>query len=402
MPVALLSLTVAAFGIGVSEFAVMGLLPGIAASLHVTVPAAGWLVTCYAAGVIAGAPLLTAAAGRLPRRTMLEAIIGVLAAASALSALAPSFPVLAVARFLAGIPQGALFGAGAVVAAELAGPSRRARGMPIMFAGFTASLVAGVPLETLAGQHCGWRVAFWLICGVAALSLAAVAAFVPPCLTAPPSTLRAELGVLRRPQVWLAFAVTTAGFAGVFASFTYVTPAMTQLARFSGSSLTYLIALFGLGMAAGNALSARFSGRALMRGIQVFLAGLAGSLLAGAAGASSKPAAALSLFLTGLFGFATVPALQMRILDKAGGAATLAATLNMSAFNVANALGALAAGITIAHGLGYRWPDITGAGLTLIGLALATMSARLDASRASAPRTRPEAAGRDHGGAVRR
>lgn len=380
MPLALFALALTAFGVGTSEFAIMGLLPQVAHGVRVSIPDAGGLITAYAAGVIVGAPLLTAASARLPRRTTLMMVAALLAAGSALSAVASGYGLLLAARVVAGVPQGALFGVGSVVAAQLVPPERRATAMSVMFGGFTMANVAGVPLVTWLGQAAGWRATFWAIGALGVLSMVGIAALVPRRLRPEDETgLRAELATLRRPQVWLAMGVTTAGFGGVFASFTYVTPMMTTVAGFSGSSMTALLVVFGLGMAAGNLVAGRYAGRRLMPSLYVFLAGLTIVLTLFTMTAHSKVLAACTLFLLGLFGFATVPALQMRILDKATGAPTLASALNLSAFNIANALGAFLGGMVIRAGFGYTGPNAIGAVLAATGLALAICSGLVDA-----------------------
>ncbi|MFI0896617.1 MFS transporter [Streptomyces sp. NPDC020983] len=397
MPHALFALALAAFGIGTSEFAIMGLLPDVAHDTGVSIPAAGGLITAYAVGVIVGAPLLTLLSLRLPRRTTLMVITGLLIVGSALSAVAPTYGLLMTARFLAGAPQGALFGVGAVVAAELAAPERRARAMSVMFAGFTLANVAGVPGSTLLGQHAGWRASFWAIAALGCVALAGVALLVPRRPRPEDVRIGAEFAVLRRPQVWLAMAVTTTGFGGVFASFSYVTPMMTETAGYSATAMTPLLVLFGLGMTAGNALSGRYADRGLLPALQVFLAGLTLVLAVFAVTAHVKLLAAVMLFLLGMFGFATVPVLQMRILDKAAGAPTLAATLNLSAFNVANALGASLGGLVIRKGDGYTAPNLVGAALAALGLGFAVLSGVLDrrpSDTGGGPRWRAPVAGR--------
>ncbi|MFC5180192.1 MFS transporter [Actinomadura harenae] len=388
MPLALFALAVTAFGVGTSEFAIMGLLPQVARGVGVSIPDAGGLITGYAAGVIVGAPLLTAASARLSRRTTLLVVAALLVAGSVLSAVASGYGVLLVARVVAGVPQGALFGVGAVVAARLVPPERRASAMSVLFGGFTMANVAGVPLVTWLGQVAGWRATFWAIAALGALSMAGIALLVPRDLRPEEQVgLGSELAALRRPQVWLAMAVTTAGFGGVFASFTYITPMMTTVAGFGASSMTVLLVVFGLGMATGNVVSGRFAGRRLMPSLYVFLAGLTVVLSLFVVTAHSKVLAACTLFMLGLFGFATVPALQMRVLDKATGAPTLASALNLSAFNIANALGAFLGGMVIRAGFGYTGPNAIGAVLAATGLALALCSGRID-KRAKAAATR--------------
>ncbi|MFF9018698.1 MFS transporter [Streptomyces eurythermus] len=391
MPLALIALAIAAFAVGVSEFAIMGLLPDVATGVDVSIPTAGNLITGYAIGVIVGAPLMTALSTRWARKVTLLTIIGLLVVGNVASALAPDYTTLMAARLVSGVPQGVFFGVGTVVAADLVPAEKRAKAMSIMFGGFTLANVIGVPLGTLLGQQAGWRVTFWAIAGIGLVAMAGVFLLVRYEGRPDEVGLRQELASFKSPQVWIAMGMTMLGFGGVFASFTYVTPMMTKVAGFDEGSMTPIMVVFGLGMTAGNLLSGRFAGRHLMRSIYVFLGSMAVVLVLFVFTAHDKVLALVTLFLLGMFGFANVPALQMRILDKASGAPTLAAAANLSAFNVANALGAFLGGLAIDQGYGYASPNGVGAALAAGGLVLALISGAADRKEA-APRPQPQQA----------
>ncbi|WP_410537761.1 MFS transporter [Streptomyces sp. KL2] len=378
MPPALLALALGAFGIGTTEFVIVGLLPELADDLSVSIPSAGMLVTGYALGVVVGAPLMTAAGNRLPRKTMLLLLMGVFVAGNALCALAPGYGVLMAGRLVAALCHGAFFGVGSVVAAGLVAPERRASAVALMFTGLTLANVLGVPLGTMLGQHFGWRSTFWAVTALGAAGMLGITALVPRQGRDTGKGLRAELAVFRLPQVWLALAMTTLGFAGVFASFTYLAPMMTGLAGFSASAVSWLLVLFGLGLTAGNVLGGRAADRALMPTLYLVLGSLALVLAVFAFTSANRVTAAVTIAVFGAVGFATVPPLQMRVMQKAQGAPALASAANIAAFNLGNALGASLSGAAIDHGLGYTAPNWIGAGLAAAGLGVALFSGALD------------------------
>ncbi|HSY16567.1 MAG TPA: MFS transporter [Jatrophihabitantaceae bacterium] len=381
---ALLALAIGGFGIGTGEFVILGLLPNVAGDLGVSIPSAGHLVSAYALGVVAGAPLLTIATVRLSRKTVLVGLMTAFALGNFASAAAPNFDTLLVARFLTGLPHGAFFGAGSVVAAGLVGPARRTAAMSVMFMGLTVANVVGVPLTTLLGQHTSWRLVFALVAVIGLVAALAVL-LVVPAVHAEPASLRHELSVFAKPQVWLALGIATIGGGALFATFSYITPMMTHVAGYAESSVTLLLVLFGLGMTAGNAIGARLADKALMPTLYGALAAevvIAGAFLVTS---YSEVAAAVTIFLFPATSLALLPPLQMRIISLAGGAPNLAAASIQAAFNIANSLGAFLGGLTIAAGFGYDSPNAVAAGLAVLGLGIALTSGRLDRRRAQLP-----------------
>ncbi|CAL9496335.1 MFS transporter [Streptomyces sp. enrichment culture] len=388
MPLALVALAIGAFGIGTTEFVIMGLLPEVAADFGVSIPTAGYLVTGYALGVMLGAPVMTALGTRISRKRMLMLLMGLFVVGNLLSALAPSFGLMLTGRVVASLTHGAFFGIGSVVAADLVAPDKRAGAIASMFTGLTVANVVGVPLGTLVGQSAGWRVTFGIVAALGVVGLAGVAKLVPDMPKPEGVRLRHELAALKNAQVLLAMAMTVLGFGGVFAAITYIAPMMTQVAGFADGSVTWLLVLFGLGMVGGNIIGGRYADRALMPMLYVSLGALAVVLAFFTLTAHHKLAAAVTITLVGALGFATVPPLQKRVLDQAHGAPTLASALNIGAFNLGNALSAWLGGLVIAAGLGYTAPNWVGAALAAAALVLAFVSAALE-RRAEAPGTAP-------------
>jgi DHA1 family inner membrane transport protein len=378
MPLALLALAIGAFGIGTTEFVPMGLLPEIAGDFGVSIPSAGLLVTGYALGVVGGAPVMTALGTRLGRKSMLMLLMGLFVLGNLGSALAPSFGLMLAGRLVTALAHGAFFGIGAVVAAELAGPERRAGAIAAMFTGLTVANVVGVPLGTSVGQAFGWRVTFALVAGLGVAGLLGIAKLVPPLPRPEGTHLRRELKAFGNPQVVLAMAMTVLGFGGVFAAITYIAPMMTKVAGYSDGAVTWLLVLFGGGMSLGNVVGGRYADRALMPMLYTALGGLAVVLAVFTLTAHSKAPAAITVLLIGALGFATVPPLQKRVLDQAHGAPTLASAVNIGAFNLGNALAAWLGGLVISAGLGYTAPSWVGAALAGSALALALWSAALE------------------------
>ncbi|WP_328302537.1 MFS transporter [Streptomyces sp. NBC_00435] len=378
MPLALLALAIGAFGIGTTEFVIMGLLPEVAGTYGVSIPAAGFLVTGYALGVVLGAPLMTVLGTRIPRKRMLMLLMGLFIVGNVLSALAPAFGIMLAGRVVASLAHGAFFGIGAVVAAELVAPEKKAGAIAMMFTGLTVANVVGVPLGTLVGQHLGWRVTFLIVASLGLLGLLGIARLVPDLPRPEGVRIRHELAAFRNVQVLLAMGMTVLGFGGVFAAITYITPMMTGVAGFADTSVTWLLVLLGLGMVAGNLVGGRFADRALMPMLYTSLGALAVVLAAFTLTAHTKAGAAVTIFLIGALGFATVPPLQKRVLDQAAGAPTLASAVNIGAFNLGNALAAWLGGLVIAAGLGWTAPNWVGAALAASALLLAVASGALE------------------------
>ncbi|MYZ41118.1 MULTISPECIES: MFS transporter, partial [unclassified Streptomyces] len=378
MPLALLALSIGAFGIGTTEFVIMGLLPEVAGEYGVSIPTAGLLVTGYALGVVLGAPLMTVLGTRISRKRMLMLLMGLFVVGNVLSALAPTFALMLTGRVVASLAHGAFFGIGSVVAAGLVAPERKAGAIAMMFTGLTVANVVGVPLGTFIGQNAGWRATFLVVAGLGVVGLAGIARLVPEQARPEGVRLRHELAAFRNAQVLLAMAMTVLGFGGVFAAITYITPMMTETAGFADSSVTWLLVLFGLGMVGGNLLGGRFADRRLMPLLYVSLGALAVVLALFTVTAHHKVAAAVTVTLIGALGFATVPPLQKRVLDQASAAPTLASAVNIGAFNLGNALSAWLGGIVIATGFGYTAPNWVGAALAGSALVLALVSGALE------------------------
>ncbi|MEK9521556.1 MFS transporter [Streptomyces sp. NPDC087908] len=378
MPLALLALAVGAFGIGTTEFVVMGLLPDIAGDYGVSIPTAGLLVTGYALGVVIGAPLLTILGNKVSRKRMLMLLMGLFVAGNILSAVAPSFGVMVTGRVIASLAHGSFFGIGSVVAAGLVAPDKKAGAIATMFTGLTVANIVGVPLGTFIGQAVGWRTTFAVVAALGVLGLLGIARLVPAMPRPEGTHLRRELTAFRNPQVLLAMAMTVLGFGGVFAAITYIAPMMTEVAGYSDGAVTWLLVLFGVGMFLGNLIGGRYADRALMPLLYTALGGLAVVLALFTVLAHQKILAAVAILLVGALGFATVPPLQKRVLDQAHGAPTLASAVNIGAFNLGNALAAWLGGLVIAAGFGYTAPNWVGALLAAAALGLALWSAALE------------------------
>jgi DHA1 family inner membrane transport protein len=390
MPLALLALAVGAFGIGTTEFVMMGLLPDVADDLHISIPSAGHLVSAYALGVVIGAPLLAAATARMSRRKVLIALMGLFVAGNALSAFAPDYHWLLAARFVSGLPHGAFFGVGAVVATNLVAPERKARSVSLMFLGLTVANIAGVPVATFIGQHFGWRATFL---GVSAIGLAAIAslAFLIPRdhTHAPTGGLRGELAALRSLPVWLALGTTVAGFGALFSAYSYITPMLTDSAGYADSSVTLLLALFGVGATVGNLVGGRLADHSLRGTLFGGLVSLVTVLALFPVLMSAQWSAAVAVTLLGTAAFITGSPLQLMVMEKASAAPSLASSANQAAFNLANAGGAWIGGIALAAGFGTTSPALAGALLAVLGLAVAATAYAVDRRRAEVPAPTP-------------
>jgi DHA1 family inner membrane transport protein len=391
---ALLVLALGGFGIGTGEFVTLGLLPNMADSLNVSIPQAGHLISAYALGVVVGAPLLTAASVRLPRKGLLITLALVLAVGNFASALMPSFNSLLAIRFLAGLPHGAYFGAASVAAANLVPAARRSSAMAVVFAGLTVANIVGVPLTTLIGQHTSWRLVFALVAAIEVVAALGVLVVVPRVARNAEGSpqLRHELRAFRNPQIWLSLGIATIGGGAMFATFSYITPMMTHLAGFSDSEITPLLVLFGIGMTLGNLVGARLADRSLMRTIYLAMSAEIVVALLFYVTAHNKVTAAITIVLFPFTAIAMLPALQSRIVTLAGGAPNLAAASIHSAFNIANSIGAWLGGLTIAAGWGYGSPNLVAAGLAFLGLMIALVAGHWRTGAGSQPQSSgPEA-----------
>ena len=381
MPVGLIALALGGFGIGLTEFVIMGLLPQVAADFHVTEATAGWLISGYALAVVVGALGLTAAVTRFERKPVLAVLMVLFIAGNLVSAVAPDYGLMMIGRIIAALSHGAFFGIGAVVAASMVAPNKKAGAIAIMFTGLTAANVLGVPFGTMLGQAAGWRSTFWAITVIGVLALAGILALVPrtgsgdAASSSASGGLRGELRAFRSGQVWLSILVTILGYGGMFGAFTYIAFTLTEVTGFSASTVPWLLILFGVGLFIGNTLGGKAADRNVDRTLLVVLAVLVVVLVVFALTSGNQPMTIASMVLLGGFGFATVPGLQMRVMTYASSAPTLASGANIGAFNVGNALGAWMGGVTITAGLGYTSPIWAGAGITLLGLAVMAFAA---------------------------
>lgn len=366
----LLALATGAFGIGITEFAPMGLLPDMAAGLGVSIPAAGLLVSAYALGVLLGAPLMTLTTARMNRRTLLILLMGIFTLGNFLSAIAADYTTLMVARVITSLNHGAFFGVGSVVAASIVPPEKRASAVAAMFMGLTLANVVGVPLAPWIGESFGWRTAFGAIAIWGLVTMAALRFALPDLRDMAGGDMIAELGVLRRSTVLVALALTAIGSAAMFTVFTYIAPILRDATGAGTLYVTAMLVIYGLGLTLGNWLGGVFADRSIDRTLIVALSALAAILLVFAITMASPLAAPLTIFVWGVATFAIVPPLQMRVMEAASDAPNLASAVNIGAFNLGNAIGAAAGGAVIGLGFDYPVVSVTGAAMALAGLAI--------------------------------
>lgn len=381
MPAAVLALTAGAFGIGTTEFIIMGLLLQVAADMQVSVSTAGLLISGYALGVFVGAPILTLATRRMPRKAVLLSLMAIFTFGNAACALAPDYGLLMAARILTSLAHGTFFGVGSVVATSLVTEDKRASAIATMFIGLTVATLLGVPFGAWFGLMLGWRAAFWAVTAIGVVAFAVLVVLVPGNVggNEKATSLREELAVVGRLQVLLGLAMTVFGFAGLFVVFTYIQPILTRLTGFSEAAVSPILLVFGVGLSIGNVAGGRLADRGLGRALIGTLAALALVLVGLAAVLSIKGLAVAFIFLLGIAAFATVAPLQLRVLEAAGAEGrTLASSLNIAAFNLGNALGAWAGGLTIDRGLGLAALPLVAAAITAAGLLLALWSMHLD------------------------
>lgn len=387
MPGGLIALALGGFGIGLTEFLIAGLLPQVASSFSVSEAAAGWLISGYALSVAVGAIALTAATARLPRKQVLVGLVALFVIGNLLSAVAPSYEVMLLGRIVAALCHGSFFGIGSLVARSLVAPEKKSHAVAIMFAGLTVANVLGVPFGALVGERWGWRAAFWAVTGIGVLALAGIVALVPgragqappPAVTGrsdpvPPSGLRAQFRAFRSWQVWLTLTATALSYGGMFGAFSYIAYTFTEVGGFSPADVAWLLMVYGVGLVVGNLIGGRAADHDRDRALVLALLGLTITLALFGLLAASAIASVILVFLLGLFGFASVPGMITRVTDVAHGAA-LAASANVSASNLGNALGAWLGGLAITAGLGYTAPLYVGAGIALTSAIVMAVAA---------------------------
>ncbi|WP_308220832.1 MFS transporter [Microbacterium sp. CIAB417] len=383
---ALLSLAIGSFGIGMTEFVAMGLLPDIArdllpdlwaASPEEAIGRAGLLISLYALGVVIGAPTIAGLVARFPRHRVMIGLALALTVFNALTVVLPSFGLVGASRLLAGLPHGAYFGIGALVAADVLGPGRRAQGAAFILTGLTIANVVGVPLGTFLGQSFGWRTAFLVVAVVFALATLCIALFVPEHPGDPGRSMLGEFGVFRVGQVWLTLGIGAIGFGGFFAVYSYVSPLVTEVAGAPEWAVPIVLVLVGIGMTVGNLVGGYVADRDLRRTLVIGMAVLAGILVLLAV--LSFHIVLLGLLALGVGAVSSLlsPAIQTRLMDVAGDNQSIAAALNHSALNIGNSLGAFLGGTVIALGWGYTAPAWIGALLAAIGLGITMLAYRV-------------------------
>ncbi|HWD61013.1 MAG TPA: MFS transporter [Humibacter sp.] len=388
---ALLALALGGFAIGSTEFVAMGLLPNIASDLlpklYAASPAdanaqAGWMISAYALGVVVGAPTIAAAAARWPRKKLLLWLLVTFTLGTLAAAVAPTFGLVLVARFVAALPHGAYFGIASLVAASLMGPGKRGRGVAFVLSGLTIANVVGVPAITWIGQQAGWRLAYLAVAVIFALTFAAVLLAVPWQAGNPEATMRRELKAFGRPQVWFTLGIGAIGFGGLFALYTYIAPIVTDVAGLPEWAVPLILVCCGLGMTVGNLVGGAMADRSVKRTMLTFFVVLMVALVGVGLLAQNWVALGAGVFLVGASSSAISPAIQTRLMDVARDSQSIAAALNHSALNIGNSLGAYLGGVAIAAGLGYRAPVWVGLVLSALGLILALGSFAYDRSRA--------------------
>ncbi|WP_066041541.1 MFS transporter [Herbiconiux solani] len=388
---AILALALGGFGIGVTEFVTMGLLPDIAKDLLPAQFAAdaadatastGLLVSAYALGVVVGAPTIAALAARWPRKRLLIVLVTVFVIGNLATAILPSFGLVLLARFVSALPHGAYFGIASLVAASLMGPDKRARGVAFVLGGLTIANIVGVPFGTFLGQSFGWRSAYFLVAVIFVVTLVAIIVTVPFQPGDPRATLKNELSAFTRLQVWLTLLLGSIGFGGIFAVYTYVAPVVTDVAHLPASTVPFVLVMFGVGMTIGNFAAGWFADRSVKLTLLVGVIGITLAVLSFGLFAHTAPGLFITILFVGLFAGTCGPAVQTRLMDVSHNAQSIAAALNHSALNLGNSLGAFLGGLAIAAGLGYISPAFVGVLLGLLGLVVLLSSFAVDRRRA--------------------
>ena len=383
MPLALWALALSAFAIGTTEFVIVGLIPTIAASLQVSVPSAGLLVSLYALGVAIGAPLLTAMTGRVPRKQLLLGLMVLFTIGNLVAWMAPDYTALMAARVLTGLAHGVFFSIGSTIATSLVPKEKAASAIALMFTGLTVALVTGVPLGTFIGQHFGWQATFLAVSLLGVIAVIGSAILVPSDIAgSKPAPLLMQLAVLKKPRLLLVYAITTLGYGGSFIAFTYLAPILQQVSGFAASTVSLVMLVYGVSVAAGNIWGGKLADRlGPVRALQIVFALLALVLLVLAFTAPSKPLVLMTVLAWGAVAFGNVPGLQVYVVRRAERdapqAVDVASGLNIAAFNVGIALGAWGGGLIVAH-LGLMATPWIGALVVVGALLLTTLAGWLD------------------------
>ncbi len=370
----LIPLAIGGFGIGMTEFVMMGILPDIATTLNITIPAAGHLISAYALGVVLGAPLLVGIAGNYPPKKILLGLMVLFTFCNLLSSFAPNYEIMLITRLLSGLPHGAFFGVGAVVASRLAGKGKEAQAISMMFAGLTVANIIGVPLGTYIGHNLSWRITFVIIAAVGLVTMFCIHKLLPVMPVVSQSSLRKDLKLFTRVEPWLILGITAIGTGGLFAWFSYIAPLLTEVAHFSSDQITWILVLAGFGMAVGNLISGRTADSiSPIKATALFLLLMSISLVVVYYVSSFQVPLLVMTFVTGAIAFSLGAPIQILMIRAANGSEMLASSLSQAGFNMGNALGAYLGGLPIAAGLGYAAPEIVGAMLAFTGFLMAMM-----------------------------
>lgn len=374
MKKSLLPLTIGGFGIGMTEFVMMGILPDIANSLHISIPVAGHLISSYALGVVLGAPLLVAIAGNYPPKKILLGLMALFTFCNALSSFAPNYEAMMITRLLSGLPHGAFFGVGAVVASRLAGKGKEAQAISMMFAGLTVANIIGVPLGTYIGHTMSWRITFLIIAAVGLITMASIQKFLPVMPVVGESNLRKDLKLFTHVEPWMILGITAIGTGGLFAWFSYIAPLLTEVAHFSNNQLTWILVLAGVGMAVGNLVSGRVADLiSPIKATALFLLLMATSLVIVYFVAPFQVPLLIMTFITGAISFSLGAPIQILMIRASNGSDMLASSVSQAGFNIGNALGAYLGGLPIAAGMGYASPQWVGALMAITGFFMAVI-----------------------------
>lgn len=377
MKKSLAPLALGGFGIGMTEFVMMGILPDIASNLSITIPQAGYLISAYALGVVIGAPTLVALMARKSPKTVLIWFMLLFTTMNGVSALAPNFHVLLLCRFLAGLPHGAFFGVGAVVASRLADKGRVAAAVASMFTGLTLANVIGVPLGTWIGHNASWRTVFLIVAAIGVVTMLLLKRWVPHIDASPSKGFRDDLKIFKRPGLWLGLTITSIGTGGFFASLSYIAPLLTDMAHFHASTIPLIMTLIGLGMTVGVHIGGMLADKLPpIKAVAILLTSMAIVLCLNALFSHSKPAILVLVFATGAVAMALGPSIQVLLMEHSREAEMLGSSLGQSGFNIGNALGAFLGGIPLTLGYNYASPQWVAAGLALLGVGMALLMLR--------------------------
>lgn len=363
-------LAMGGFAIGTTEFVSMGLLPMISGDLGISEGQASHIISAYALGVVVGAPLITAVTGRIPRRRLLIILMAAFIIGNGLGVFAENYTVLMVARFIAGLPHGAYFSVAGLSAASMAPAGSRGKAVAMVGMGLSVATVLGVPAAQALGSALGWEAAYVLVVAVGIVTLAGLWVFMPHMTRMPATSVKTELGAFARPQVWLSLAMGAIGFGGMFAVYTYITWTMTERAGMAESLMWLVLMVYGIGNVAGNYFGGWLADRNLEKGILFSLVAISLILVAFFFTSQNPILGTINFGLIGFFGASLTPSLQIRLMDVAGDAQTLAASLNHSALNLANAAGAAIGGLVVGAGMGYASPALAGAVLSAAAILI--------------------------------